>query len=91
MFKNYLKTALKNIRTQKGYSFINMSGLTLGIACSMLILMWVQDEISLESFHTNANELYRVTNDWGWPTPQPLVPSIKTDFPEIINTTRFIV
>ncbi|MCP4727945.1 MAG: ABC transporter permease, partial [bacterium] len=50
MFKNYLKIAFRNILKHKGYSFINISGLAAGMACCLLMLLWVQDELGYEDF-----------------------------------------
>src|SRR5579871_4126882 len=60
MFKNYLKTALRNLRRNKVYSFINVAGLSLGLACAMLIMLYVKDEVSYDRFHKNAQQLYRI-------------------------------
>ncbi|MFC2136051.1 ABC transporter permease [Bacteroidota bacterium] len=60
MFKNYLKIAIRNMRKNKGYSFINIFGLALGMACFILISMWVTDELSYDRFHKNIDNLYRV-------------------------------
>ncbi len=96
MLKNYLKIALRNIKRHKGYSFINIFGLAIGMACCILILLWVQDELSFDHFHENADNIYRVIQDINftdhsttWTITQgPLGPSLKEDFPEIINATR---
>jgi putative ABC transport system permease protein len=58
MFKNYLKIAMRNILGHKGYSFINISGLAVGIAVCIFILLWVRDELSYNRFHKNINNLY---------------------------------
>jgi len=60
MFKNYLLVALRNMRRFKGYSFINIFGLAIGLCCAILILLWVQDKLSYDKFHKNAKNLYRV-------------------------------
>ena len=60
MFKNYLKVAFRNLRKHKGYSIINIAGLAAGMAVSILILLWVQDEVSYDRFNANAGEIYRV-------------------------------
>jgi ABC-type antimicrobial peptide transport system permease subunit len=96
MLKNYLKIALRNLKRHKGYSFINIAGLAIGMACCILILLWVQDELSYDRFHENAGDIYRVIqdikftdHDTTWTITQgPLGPSLKADFPEIINATR---
>jgi predicted permease len=97
MIKNYLKVALRNITRHKGYSFINITGLAIGMACCILILLWVQDELSFDRFHENANDIYRVVQDINfadhsttWAITQgPLGPSLRDDFPEIVNMVRF--
>ncbi|MEP6949352.1 MAG: ABC transporter permease, partial [Ginsengibacter sp.] len=60
MFKNYLKTAFRNITRNKVYSFINIAGLSIGLACAMLILLYVKDEVSFDRFHKNVNNIYRI-------------------------------
>ncbi|MFQ5824979.1 MAG: ABC transporter permease [bacterium] len=92
MFKNYLKIALRNIKRQKVYSFINIAGLAIGMACTILILLWVQDELSYDRFHENANEIYRIIGNFGGTLipagPGPLAGFLKEEIPEIINATR---
>ena len=58
MLKNYLTVAVRNILRHKVYSCINIMGLAVGIACCILILLWVQDEMSYERFHENADDIY---------------------------------
>ncbi len=97
MFKNYLKITLRNIKKQKGYSFINIAGLAVGLACCIIMLLWVQDELSWDRFHKNADEIYRViaeqqTKDQiihNARTPDPLAPVLKEQFPEIVNVIRY--
>jgi putative ABC transport system permease protein len=60
MLRNYFKTALRNMMRNKTFSFINICGLGLGIACSLFIYLWVQDERSYDDFHTNGERLYKV-------------------------------
>ena len=60
MFKNYFKIALRNIRRYKTYSFINIIGLAIGMACCIMILLYVQDELSYDSYHANADHIYRL-------------------------------
>src|SRR5436190_8350603 len=61
MFKNYLKIAWRNITRHKAYSTLNIAGLAIGMTCSILILLWVQNELSYDRFHARANQLYRIT------------------------------
>jgi ABC-type antimicrobial peptide transport system permease subunit len=60
MFKNYLKTALRNLWKNKVFSVINIMGLALGLACSLLIMLWVNDEHNVDAFHKNGSQLYDV-------------------------------
>jgi putative ABC transport system permease protein len=95
VIKNYLKITLRNIRKNKGYSFLNISGLAVGIACTILILFWVRDELSYDRFHKNADRIYRVvlsSSDDGIPTNAngsfAVGPALKKDFPEIRKMVR---
>jgi len=95
MFKNYLKVAIRNLFRHKGFSFINIAGLGIGMACTIMILLWVQNEKNYDKFHPNAPNIYRVMS-YGTKffqkgidgTPAPLAPAIKTGFPEVKNVTR---
>jgi len=100
MFQNYLKIAFRNLVKHKGYSLINIAGLAIGMACCMLILMFVQDELSYDRFHENADHIYRVTRLWynqdgavslhlGHVAP-PIAPLLDNDFSEIIHAVRMI-
>ena len=60
MFKNYFKTAFRNLLHNKIYSFINIAGLSLGLACAILIILYVNDEVSYDRFHKNVSQIYRV-------------------------------
>jgi len=60
MFKNYLTSALRNLSRNKVYAFINIAGLSIGLACAMLILLYVKDEVSYDRFHDNVENVYRV-------------------------------
>ena len=94
MLKNYLKIAVRNLLKHKGYSFINLCGLALGMACAIVILFWVQDELSYDRFHPNANDIYRVVVEWKenstkWAkTPGLLAAAMKDEIPEVINAAR---
>ena len=63
MLKNYFTIALRFMIRQKGFSFINIAGLTLGIAASLLILLYVTDELSYDRFHKDAARIYRITQE----------------------------
>src|SRR5690349_16232370 len=60
MIKNYFKTAWRNLFTNKTFSLINISGLALGMTCSLLITLWVMNEYSVDAFHKNSSQLYYV-------------------------------
>ena len=99
MFKNYLKIALRNTFRYKGYSFINIVGLAIGMACCIMILLWIQDEISYDNLHKQSKNLYRVVEELCFSgkkcflyarTPRGLAPALKSEFPEIKNVTRFL-
>src|SRR3954465_3590193 len=60
MFRNFFKTAFRNLLRNKIYAFINIAGLSIGLACAMLIILYVKDEVSYDRFHANVNNVYRV-------------------------------
>jgi putative ABC transport system permease protein len=62
MFKSYFKIAFRNLARNKIYSFINIAGLSLGLASAMLIILYVKDEVSYDRFHAGVNQIYRVTS-----------------------------
>lgn len=98
MFKNYIKIIFRNLRKNKIYSLINISGLAIGMACTILILLWVEYELNYDGFHKNNNEIYwtvrKYTNpdgstDFSPVTVLPLAEALKSEFPEILKATRF--
>jgi putative ABC transport system permease protein len=98
MFKNYLKIAFRNIIRHKAYSFINITGLALGMASCILISLFVRYELSYDRYHENAKNIYRVERnvifeDFRGQVPitsNPYGPTLKSDFPEIKETVRII-
>jgi putative ABC transport system permease protein len=96
MFKNFFRISFRNISRNKGFTFINVSGLAVGIAASLLILLWVQDEFSYDKFNERAGNIYRVEEDQFYSgeryhvtvTPHPSGPVWKEKIPEIIEQTR---
>ncbi|MBO9637413.1 MAG: ABC transporter permease, partial [Siphonobacter aquaeclarae] len=64
MFRNYLKIAFRNLLKNRGYSFINILGLAVGLASSILILLWVVDEFSYDQFHPKKERIYRVLRNF---------------------------
>jgi putative ABC transport system permease protein len=85
MFKNFFKIAYRNILRNKGFSLINISGLAIGMASAILILLWIQNEMSHDKFHAKVDRIYTANNRdkvngevWAWSTtPKILGPSIK--------------
>jgi len=97
MFKNYLKLVLRNISKYKGYSLINISGLAVGLACFILISLWIGFEVSYDRFHKNRKNLYQVYGENLLPngdihffpqTPAALAHALKSDRPEIRHISR---
>jgi len=98
MIKNYLKIAFRNIRRHKVYSFINIAGLSIGISCSILLILYVQHEMSFDSFHIKADRIYRVIRkqpglkfggkEFAAQTPGPLAQTLMQEYPEVIQATK---
>src|ERR1700761_3094809 len=92
MLKNYLKIAIRNLTRHRAYSLLNISGLAIGMAASILILLWVQNELSYDRFHKNAEQIYRITcNASGFKAavnPAAMPAGLKAQMPEIKNTVR---
>ncbi len=99
MINHYFKIALRSLSRQKVLSFINISGLSIGLACFILFLLFAVNEFNFDRFHKNAANIYRVYRwneamdgrDPGGDVymPSPLGPALKQDFPDIVNYTRF--
>ena len=68
MFKNYLKIALRNIRKNKGYTFINVCGLAIGIACCLVVFLYVSDELDFDEYHIDKDRIYRIATREESPT-----------------------
>src|SRR5664279_1315481 len=96
MIKNFFLIAGRNIARHKGFTFLNVTGLAIGLAASLLILLWVQDEFSYEKFNRNAESIYRVEEDQFYSgaryhvtvTPVPGGPVWKEKIPEIEDQVR---
>ncbi len=97
MFKNYLKVAFRNLWKNKKFSFINIFGLATGMACSLLIFLFVQDEKSYDRFHKDADNIHRVVKDFknddgslipDATTPAALAPAMQREIPEVTKITR---
>ena len=97
MFKNYLKVAFRNLLKHKIYSFINILGLAVGIAASVLITLYVLDELSYDRFHAEADRTYRIIADWSnkgdsrihqLGTPSVLARTIREKYPQVESLTQ---
>jgi putative ABC transport system permease protein len=96
MLKNYLKIAFRNLLKNKGFSFINIFGLAIGITCCLLIMLFVQDELSYDRFHKNSDNIYRIGIDAvlgsnqlkAVTTAPPVGSTMVQDYPEVIAYTR---
>jgi len=89
MFRNYFKIAFRNIVRHKAFATINIAGLAIGMACSIFILLWVQNELSYDKFNKNAGSIYRVTAGGGT-NSGPMVPELKAKIPAIKNFVRLL-
>ncbi len=98
MFQNYLKIALRNLFKNKLFSIINILGLAIGIACCLIMFLYVQNELSYDRFHKNADRIFRVTHERLLngsmknmaSTPLIAAPTLKNDFPEIEYAVRIL-
>jgi putative ABC transport system permease protein len=96
MTNNLFKNALRNVVRNKGFSILNIGGLAVGMASAMIILLWVQNEMSFDRFHTKLNRLYEVwSNDKingsirsMTYTPEIMAPALKKDYPEVEEVSR---
>jgi len=96
MFKNYIKIAWRNIWKNKLFSFINIFGLAVGISCCILIFLYVQNELSYDTFNERADRIYRITSvihqpkkiDYFAPTSPITSEKLKQNFPEIEKIVR---
>jgi putative ABC transport system permease protein len=96
MLKNYFKIALRNFLRHKGYSVINMAGFSIGMACCLLILIYVRHELSYDRYHKDEERIYRIAQDIRTQTSNrvfapisPMVaPTLKTDYPQVEQAGR---
>lgn len=98
MFKNYLKIAFRNIKKHKGYSFINILGLAIGMTICILILLFVHYELSYDTYHKHADRIYRIERVWLsadgsirghlCSVAPSFVPFLEQEFPEVENAAR---
>ncbi len=96
MFSTYFKTMLRSLYKNKGYSFLNIFGLAIGIACAGLIFLWVEDEVNWDNFNVKKDRLYFIRENQKYDaytatfgsTPGVLAPAVKTEIPGVTNTCR---
>ena len=96
MFRNFVKTTFRNLWKNKGFSFLNIFGLGIGIACAGLIFLWVEDEMNFDQFNTKKNQLYFIKENQKYDaytatfgsTPGVLGPAMLAEIPGIANTCR---
>jgi putative ABC transport system permease protein len=94
---SYFKVALREVRRQKGYSFINIVGLAVGMACVVLLLLWIQDELSFDRFHEKIDDIFIVSSliknesdRLQVPSVPGLGPLLEDLFPEVEGSARFL-
>lgn len=96
MLANYFKIAFRNLWRQRGYAALNIIGLAVGMACCLLMILYVQHELSFDRFHVNADHIYRLNlsakmgemDEVVGGTPPPLGERLRQDFPEVERATR---
>ncbi len=97
MLKNFLKITFRNLLRNKAFATINILGLTIGMASALLILLWVQNELSYDRFYQKTDRLYMMfnrdtfdgtLNAWG-STPKIMAPTLKKDYPEVEDAARY--
>jgi len=97
MFKNYFLIAWRNLKNSKAFSFINISGLAIGLATCLLILLYVKDELSYDRYNEKADRIYRIDGDLKFAgnhfviavAPEPMGATMKRDYPEVEQTVHF--
>ena len=99
MIKNLILVALRNFKRDKGYSLLNILGLTIGITFSLFLIFYIKDELSYDRYNVNADRVYRITafikepekDVMRWANTQyPLGPALKKDYPEVEEAARFV-
>src|SRR3954471_12998312 len=96
MLRNYFTIAFRNLRKNKLHSFINLAGLSIGMACCLFIFIYVQHELSFDKYNDKAAQIYRLTEVLHLPkednarvvSSAPMGPAIKSTFPEVLEMVR---
>ena len=97
MILNYFKTAVRNIWRHRVHSILNITGLAVGMACTIVILLWVRYEVSFDRYHENAERIYRLATDFHFGTflgkyavsNNAPGPTLQRDYPEVEKAVRF--
>lgn len=96
MFKNYLKLTLRNLAGSKGFSLINLTGLAIGMACCIILMPYIQYEMSFDGYHQNADEIFRLFVEretrgvefrWG-DSNAPSGPTLRDEYPEVLTADK---
>jgi len=99
MFRNYVKIAWRSLRSSPATSLINIAGLSTGMACFIIIFLYIKSELSYDRYHANADHIYRVVKDFvneqgtttpDATTPPALAPTLRSEVPEVANATRLM-
>src|SRR5262245_56711559 len=98
MFRNYFKVMMSNLWKRKGFAFINLFGLAVGIAICILLVMYIQNETGYDNFHKNGDQIYRLALERKYTTrtaylghiPRGIPNAVKTEFPEVLETTQVV-
>jgi len=95
MLKSYFTITFRTLKRQKIYSFINIFGLAFGMAASILILLWIRDELSFDRFHKNADTIFHINvtiRDYTYASaPSPLASALKNEIPEVLDVGRILI
>ena len=97
MFKNYIKITFRNMNRQKAYSFITITGLAIGLACCLMIFMYVRHELSFDKYHKDVDRIYRIPTIVKSASVEkpfargltPLIPTLRENFQEVEIAVRF--
>ena len=98
MLRSLFQVAIRNFRRDASYSLINIVGLTIGITGSLLLILYVYDDLSFDRYHENADRIYRISSKisepddaFNWAVTQvPLAPQLQTDYPEVEEAVRVL-
>lgn len=98
MIKNFFKITIRSLWRNKGFAAINITGLAIGMAAAILILLWIQNQVGIDRFYKNEDNIYLMYNRdkapdgtaWAWNnTPKVLAPTLKKDYPEVEDAVRY--